>query len=101
MTDILVINKADYPDVFENLLEFSIGETYYEHRRNSNYFTRALLWFDKETLPEHPEIHGLWETDIFINDSEDGPANMPDKLFRVEEKTRMIEEKYYERCIKP
>ncbi len=102
MTAINEITKAKYPDVFEDVLEFSIGETYHCHRRGSNFFTRALLRFDAENLPEYPELHGLWESDTFVNDHEYGADTLPDKLYRVEEKTRMIPEKYYERiCAAP
>ena len=92
------ITKTEYPDVFEDLLEFSIGETYHQHRRGSNYFTNALLRFDEKCLPEHPELHGLWESDTFINDYEYGVNDdEPKTLYRVEEKTRTVEQKYYER----
>lgn len=99
MNTINKINDTDYPDIFADLLEFSIGETEHYHRRNSNYFTQALIKFDEENLPEHPELHGFWETDTFINDYEYGCDTLPDELFRVEEKTKMISKKYYERII--
>jgi hypothetical protein len=84
---------------FEDIGAFQIGETHHQHRRGSNYFTRWLIKFDADSLPEHPEIHGLWETDTFIMDHEYGATDdgIPDTLFRVEEKTRMVEQKYYER----
>ena len=99
MSEINTITKEQYPDVFEDLLEFQIGETYHAHRRGSNFFTKALLRFDEEMLPEHPELHGLWETDQFVQDYEFGTDsdNVTDKIYRVEEKTRMVPEKYYER----
>ena len=91
------ITEKQYPDVFEDLMEFQIGETYRDHRRGSNYFTKVLLKFDADNLPEHPEIHGLWETDTFIKDHVYGTDTLPDVVYRVEEKTRSIEEIYYER----
>jgi hypothetical protein len=83
--------------VFEDILDFSIGESYHCHRRRGNFFTKAIILFDPENMPEHPEIHGLWESDTFVNDYDNGTDTPPGELFRVEEKTRMIEEKYYER----
>ena len=91
------ITKKDYPVVWEDMMAFQVKETYHEHRRNSNYYTAWLLKFDPENLPEHPELHGLWETDTFINDHEYGLDDYPDELYRVEERKRMIEEVYYER----
>jgi hypothetical protein len=91
------ITDKEYPDVFDDIFEFVVGESYHCHRRNSNFFTRVIIRFDSQNMPEHPEIHGLWESDIFVNDHEYGTDTPPDTLFRVEEKTRMIEEKYYER----
>lgn len=80
-------------------MAFQVEEAYHEHRRNSNYYTSWILKFDHENLPEHPEIHGLWQTDTFIGDHEYGidKSDFPDELFRVEEKKRVIEETYYER----
>jgi hypothetical protein len=92
-----IITKKQYPDIWKDLMAFQIKETYHEHRRNSNYYTCWLLKFDQENLPEHPELHGLWETDTFIGDHEYGCDDYPDELHRVEEKRRMIEEVYYER----
>ena len=90
------ITKAQYPDVFAELLEFEIAEDYHEHRRGSNYYTSKILKFDNENLPEHPEIHGLWMTDTFIWDHEYG-GDLPDECYRVEKKERMIKKVYYER----
>jgi hypothetical protein len=91
------ITTEQYPLLFEDILEFQVGETYHCHRRGSNFFTRALLKLDEENLPEHPELHGLWESDIFIKDYEYGTDTVPDIFFRCEERTRMVPEKYYER----
>ena len=93
------ITKKQYPDIWADLLEFSIDEAYHEHRRNANYYTSHILKFDPENLPEHPELHGLWQTDTFIGDHEYGidRSDYPDECYRVEKKTRTIEEAYYER----
>ena len=87
------ITKKQYPEVFADLFEFKKKETYHEHRRNSNYYTAWLLEFTPENLPEHPEIHGLWETDTFIGDHEYGidKLDFPDEIFRVEERKQMVE----------
>jgi len=89
------ITKAQYPDVWADLLEFAIAEDYHEHRRGSNYYTSKILKFDKDNLPDHPEIHGLWQTDTYIWDHEWG-GDLPDECYRVEKKTHMVEETYYE-----
>jgi len=92
------ITKQQYPAIWEDMLAFQLKELHHEHRRNSNYFTSWLLYFDETNLPEHPEIHGLWQTETFIGDHEYGidESDLPDELYRVEEKKRMIEETYYE-----
>jgi hypothetical protein len=89
------ITKKQYPDVFADLMEFVVHESYHQHRRGSNYYTSKILKFDGKVLPEHPELHGLWQTDTFIWDHEYG-GDLPDKAHRVERKTRMVEEVYYE-----
>jgi len=81
MNIINVIKKDEYPLIFEDFFEFSIGETYHCHRRGSNFFTCALLQFDEKCLPEYPELHGFWESDTFINDHEYGPDILPRYTF--------------------
>ena len=98
------VNKAtkkDYPVIWEDMWEFKKDETYHEHRRNSNYYTAWLLELTPDNLPDHPELHGLWETDTFIADHEYGvdKSDIPDEIWRVEKKTRTIEEAYYERVV--
>ena len=93
----VTITKKQYPEIWADLFEFQVKETYHEHRRGSNYYTARLLEFTPENLPEHPDLHGLWETDTFIDDHEYGLDEYPDEIYRVEEKKRMVEETYYER----
>ena len=95
------ITRVEYPDIFEDLFVFEIGETGRDHRRASNFYVNKLLEFDAENLPEHPELHGLWETDTFITDSEHGVVDMPDEAYRVEKVLRMVEEISYERVKAP
>jgi hypothetical protein len=89
------ITKTQYPDIFAELLEFEVDESYHEHRSGSNYYTSKILKFDDMVLPENPELHGLWQTDTFIEDYEYG-GDVPKEAYRVERKTRMVEEVYYE-----
>ena len=91
------ITKTEYPDVFGDLFEFAIGETYDEPRRRTNRYRRTLFKFDADNLPEHPVLHGFWETDTYIHENDEGPVDPIDEIFRVEEKKRVIEQKYYER----
>ena len=93
------ITKAKYPDIWADLREFQKEETYHEHRRNSNYYTAWLLEFNEENCPEHPEIHGFWDTDTFIADHEYGidRDDLPHTAFRVERKVKMVEKVYWER----
>jgi hypothetical protein len=97
MTTINKITKDEYPLIFDNYFEFAIGETYHQHRRGSNYFTQTLLKFDSENLPKYPELHGFWESNVFVNDHEYGPDVLPSVLFRVISKTKIIQKVYYER----
>ena len=91
------ITKEEYPAIWGDFFAWVIGDTYREHRRGSTFYTRALLEFWWDDFPDNPEIHGLWETNTYINDTEYGPDTTPTELFRVEEKTRTVEEKYYAR----
>ena len=70
MTQINKITRKEYPDVFEEFSEFIIGDTGKKHRRGSNYFVSSLLEFDNDNLPEHPELHGLWESATYVDDYE-------------------------------
>ena len=97
MTQINKITREEYPVLFADFSEFVIGDTGREHRRGSNYFVSSLLKFDQDNLPEHPELHGLWESDTYVDDYEYGCDSYPDNLYRVEQKTRTISETYYER----
>ena len=91
------ITKEKYPVIWEDFFAFVIGTTYQAHRRRSNFFTQSLLKFGEEDFPNDPEVWGLWETDIYIHDTEYGPDAIPTELFRVEERTKTVVEKYYVR----
>ena len=92
-----IIKKKDYPEIWEDIYAFFVKHLSKEHRRNSNFYTTSLFKFDADNLPEHPALHGLWESDCYITDPEYG-GEEPDELYRVVEKKRMIEEVYYERA---
>ena len=89
------ITEEQYPDLWDYILDFSVAEDYHEHRRGSNYYTSHILKFDPDNCPEHPELHGLWQTEAFIHDYEHG-GDGPDEAYRVERKARMVEETFYE-----
>ena len=91
------ITKAEYPDVFNDLFAFEAGETCREHRRASNFYVKTLIEFDAENLPQHPKLHGLWETGVYVTDTEHGRCDDPDELFRVEKWVRTVEQTGYER----
>ena len=97
MTQINEITRKEYPDVFDDFRSFVVGNTGEQHRRGSSYFVSSLLRFGEANLPKHPELHGLWESETYVDDYEYGCDCYPDKLWRVEEKTRTISVTYYER----
>ena len=57
---------------FDSLLENMIEDSYQEHRRGSNFFTRSIILIneDDESLPV--ELHGHWETNDYIWDDNYG-----------------------------
>lgn len=57
---------------FNLLLENMIDNSYQEHRRGSNFFTRSIIEISKddENVPE--ELRGFWETNDYIWDDNHG-----------------------------
>lgn len=96
-----VITRLEYPEIFSkirDLIEETDIETYNEHRRASNYYTKSLVEITKEHTDDE-SIHGMWETETYIDDYEYGCCdyNSFDKLHRVKKIEQQIVEEYWVR----
>jgi hypothetical protein len=93
---ILKLTRKDYPTLFETLRENIIEESYSEHRRGSNFFTKSIIEIIEDDVEFHPEIDlkplfGFWETNVYISDTEYG-TDWRDvtELTRVEKKQVVV-----------
>jgi hypothetical protein len=84
------ITKQEYPDIWESIVEDHYDTTEKEHRRGSNFYTNFIYNIDEEYFPNNPELHGFWMSDTVIWDSEYGCDDVPDVLYRVEQKEVQI-----------
>lgn len=78
---------------FESLINSDfVDESYREHRRDSNFYTKSILEINSEFFPELPrELDGFWETNTYIDDDTYG-ANLDEiyELTRVEKKEKVV-----------
>jgi hypothetical protein len=85
-------------ELFDAIIDDSIDESYSEHRRSSNFYTRFIFEVNEDLFPGYPELWGLWESDTIITDTEYGWERSDiDALYRVEKKTKTIVKEYWER----
>jgi hypothetical protein len=84
---------------FDSLIDDMEIVSYEEHRRGSNFYTRSVIEINEKWFPELPrELDGFWETNTYVSDSEWGPdKSCINELNRVEEKTKVVEIKYWEK----
>lgn len=97
------IELKNIPALFEYISEFIIEDSYSDHRRNSNFFTKSIIEFTSEHskfFPEVPNFNdylGTWETNVYISDREHGTDwSSLNELTRVEKKTKIITTTYWE-----
>ena len=84
---------------FDILIEDFQEDSYEEHRRGSNFFTRSITEISEKYFPELPrELDGYWETNTYVFDSDYGREDSDiQELNRVEKKERIITETYWEK----
>jgi len=84
---------------FDSLIDDMEIVSYEEHRRGSSFYTRSVIEINEEWFPEvSRELDGFWETNTYVSDSEWGHDKSEiHELNRVEEKTKVIETKYWEK----
>lgn len=81
-----------YPTHFNEFIDDYIDESYSEHRRASNFYTRRIFEINEEYFPTFPELWGFWESNTFIFDSEYGfDKDEIDELTRVRKKIVIVE----------
>jgi hypothetical protein len=84
---------------FDSLIDDMEIVSYEEHRRGSSFYTRSVIEINEEWFPEvSRELDGFWETNTYVSDSEWGHDKSEiHELNRVEEKTKVVETKYWEK----
>ncbi len=86
------ILRTEYEDVFDSFIDDYIETSYEEHRRDSNFFTKRIIWINEDIFPFYSDLWGYWETNIFVNDLEYGyDSSDITKLIRVTKTTKTIE----------
>jgi hypothetical protein len=84
---------------FNSLLDDFVENSYKEHRKGSNFYTRSIVEINEEWYPDVPrEFDGFWETNDYVSHDMWGPE-LSDitELTRVERKERTIVETYWEK----
>jgi hypothetical protein len=58
---------------FNTLLEDFVEDSYQEHRRGSNFYTKSIVEINEEYYPQNPrELDGFWETNSYVWDDNYG-----------------------------
>ena len=94
------MNKIDRDSIdkelFDNIIDDFVEESYSEHRRGTGLHTRLIFEVNEEYFPDHPELFGFWESNMFVMDASYGwDRSDVYELTRVEKKTRTIVEEYW------
>lgn len=87
---------------FNDLISDMDETSYEEHRKGSEFFTRAVIVINEEWFPEVPrELDGFWETNTFISHSDYGyEEDEITELNRVVQKEEVVTRTYWERVEK-
>lgn len=82
---------------FNDLLEDFIENSYQEHRRGSNFYTKSIVEINSEWHPNVPrELDGYWETNEYVWDDNYGYDKSDiNELVRVERKQKVVYENYW------
>lgn len=93
---ITTIKRADYPEQFDDFIEDFFDTSYKEHHKRASFFKRSIVHLDDEYYPNFPELWGYWETNTYMySDSYGYDKSEIHVLTRVEQATRLVEEKYW------
>lgn len=58
---------------FNSLLEDFVEDSYSEHRRGSNFYTKSIVEINAKWFPEVPRKYdGFWETNQYVKDDDHG-----------------------------
>lgn len=80
------ITRENSPIEFNRFLEDFKENSYQEHRRGSNFFTRSIVEINEQWFPElDRSLDGYWETNQYVHDDDYGHDNSDiTELNRVE-----------------
>lgn len=68
-----ITRETELPVKFDIFLEDFVENSYEEHRRGSNFFTKSIVEINEKWFPElNRELDGFWETNQYIRDTEYG-----------------------------
>lgn len=84
-----MVNKITRKTIGEELFNQILDDIYEtsssEHRRGSGFYVTWVYEVNEEYFPDHPELWGFWESNVFIHDTEYGSDNRDiEELTRVE-----------------
>lgn len=85
------ITRESHPDQFDEFIDDSVENSYQEHRRGSNFWTRSIHEINEKYFPDFPELWGYWETNTYIWDDNYGRnRNEITELNRVVQQEKVI-----------
>jgi hypothetical protein len=95
---ITTVKYADCPDLFSDIVEFSIDE-HMDHRRGANFFRYDIIEFKPEhkqyfsDMKNFEDYLGTWKTNTIIWDDNNGfDGETYSELTRVEQKEKVTYE---------
>lgn len=92
------ITREQYPYDWDSIIEEEdYDKTTKSHRRGSTFYITLRYTLNEKTLPELPELHGVWESDTLTWSDDWGLDSEVDTLYRVEEKEEITVKKTYTR----
>jgi len=86
------ILKSDVPELFTDIREVIIDESFNEHRRGSTFFVKSVVEFREEHaefypgVPNFKDYVGTWETNQYITSEDDTDWDEIIELTKVEKK---------------
>ena len=85
--------KDEYPNLFEDILEFEVDKTVDDHRKGSSFFRESIIEFTDDT---HVGYAGLYKTNLYIWDELNGVEDL-NELIPIERvwKERVFNEMSY------
>lgn len=93
-----ITRETVLPVKFDVFLEDFVENSYQEHRRGSNFFTKSIVEINEKWFPElDRSLDGYWETNQYVHDDDYGHDKSDiTELNRVKKVTKTVIEENWE-----